>query len=119
MNEMIGYCGLNCHGCPIYIATREKDEDKKYKMRVEIAQQIKELYRDEYKPEDISDCDGCKTKGGRLFSASHNCFMRKCASQKQFENCAYCRDYPCEELQKLFATDQDARKRLDAIKSSI
>ena len=119
MNETIGYCGLNCQTCPIYLATREKDKDKKYKMRAEIAQQIKELYDQEYKPDDISDCDGCKTEGGRLFSGCHNCHMRKCASKKRIGNCAYCQDYPCEELEKLFATDKDARMRLDAIKSRL
>lgn len=119
MNETISYCGLNCQGCQIYLATREKDEEKQYKMRVEIALQIKEHYGQEYKPEDITDCDGCKTEGGRLFSGSHNCYMRKCASQKHIENCAYCETYPCEELDKLFTTDRDARKRLDAIKSTI
>ena len=119
MNESIAYCGLNCYGCPIYTATREKDKDKQYKMRVEIARQIKELYGDEYKPEDISNCDGCKTQDGRLFSGSNNCYMRKCTRKKRIENCAYCQDYPCEELQKLFTIDKDARKRLDAIKSSI
>jgi len=119
MNETIGYCGLNCQGCPIYLATREKDEEKQYKMRIDIAQQIKELYGHEIKPEDVTDCDGCKTVGGRLFSGSNNCYMRKCASKKNIENCAYCDGYPCEELEKLFTTDPDARKRLDAIKNTI
>ena len=119
MNETIGYCGLNCQGCPIYLATREKDEEKQHKMRVEIAQQIKELYGQEYKPEDITDCDGCKADSGILFSGSHNCYMRKCASQKNIENCAYCQGYPCEELEKLFITDKDARKRLDMIKTKL
>ena len=26
MDEMISYCGLNCHGCAIYLATKEKEE---------------------------------------------------------------------------------------------
>ena len=119
MSEMISYCGLNCKTCPIYLATREKDEEKQYKMRADIAKQIKEIYDQELKPEEITDCDGCKTEGGRLFSGSNNCYMRKCASQKNLENCAYCGDYPCDELEKLFTTDPDARKRLDAIKNSI
>ena len=119
MNEMMGYCGLNCQGCPIYLATREKDREKQYKMRAEIAQQIKELYGREYKPEEITDCDGCKADSGILFSESHNCYMRKCARQKQIENCAYCHGYPCQELEKLFTTDKDARKRLDMIRAKI
>jgi hypothetical protein len=119
MDEMISYCGLNCQGCQIYLATREKDKEKKYKMRADITQQIKEHYGQEYKPEDISDCDGCKTEGGRLFSGCNSCYMRKCARKKHIENCAYCEMYPCEELEKLFTTDKDTRIRLDAIKSTI
>lgn len=119
MDEMISYCGLNCQGCQIYLATRENDKEKQYKIRADITQQIKKLYGHEYKPEDISDCDGCKTEGGRLFSGCNNCYMRKCASRKHIDNCAYCQEYPCQELQKLFTTDKDARIRLDAIKSTL
>ncbi|MHC4558403.1 MAG: DUF3795 domain-containing protein [Planctomycetota bacterium] len=117
MNETISYCGLNCHTCPIYLATREKNEDKKFQMRVEIAKQIKELYGQDYKSQDVSDCDGCKTEGGRLFSGSHNCYMRKCASNKEIENCAHCDEYPCEELDKFFTTYPEAKPRLDLIRS--
>jgi hypothetical protein len=119
MDEMISYCGLNCQNCQIYLATREKDEDKQHEMRVEIAQKIKEHYSQEIKPEDVGDCDGCKIRDGRLFAGSHNCHMRNCARQKHIENCAYCRDYPCQELEKLFTLDKDARIRLDDIKNRI
>jgi len=119
MNETTGYCGLNCKTCIIRLATREKDEQKKYQMRVETARQIKERYGQECKPEDVNDCDGCKTDTGILFSGCNNCYMRKCASQKNIENCAYCDDYPCEELDKFFITDKDARKRLDMIRAKI
>jgi hypothetical protein len=119
MNEMIGYCGLNCHGCAIYLATREQDPKEKRGMRAEIAQQIKKLYEQECKPEDVTDCDGCKAKSERLLSGSKNCHMRKCASHKGIENCAHCDEYPCEELEKLFTTDQDAEKRLNLIRSEL
>ncbi|MHC4482541.1 MAG: DUF3795 domain-containing protein [Planctomycetota bacterium] len=52
MDEIIGYCGLNCCTCPIYVATREKDDEKRRKMRAEIAEQIKKHYGVEYEPED-------------------------------------------------------------------
>ena len=119
MNETIGYCGLNCHGCAIYLATREKDEEKKHKLRVEIAQQIKKHYGQECKPEDVTDCDGCKAKSGRLFSGSKNCQIRKCAGRKELENCAHCDEYVCENLEKFFDTDPDASKRLDEIRSRL
>ena len=119
MSAIIAYCGLMCQTCPIYLATREDDITEHKRMRVEIARQIKKHYGEEYKPEDISDCDGCKTKSGRLFSGSKNCYMRKCAKQKGFENCAHCNKYACERIEKFFATDPDARARLDAIRREL
>ena len=117
MEETLSYCGLICQTCAIYLATREKDEEKRCKMRVDIAQQIKEHYGQECKPEDVTDCDGCKAESGRLFCTS--CQIRKCARQKGFENCAHCDEYACEELEKLFTTDPDARKRLGQIESGL
>ncbi|MHC4478082.1 MAG: DUF3795 domain-containing protein [Planctomycetota bacterium] len=123
MDEIIGYCGLNCCTCPIYVATREKDNEKKHKMRVEIAEQILKLYGTKYKPEQITDCDGCKTQGGRMFAGSLNCPLRNCASGKALESCAYCAEYPCEELEKLFADYPEdgklARQRLDQIRAQL
>ena len=119
MDEIISYCGLTCHTCPIYVATREKDDQKKRRMRAEIAEQIKKHYGVEYQPEDISDCDGCRSEGERLFAGSKNCHIRKCARRKRIENCAHCNEYPCEELEKLFTTDPDAKKRLNVIRSAL
>ena len=118
MNEMIAYCGLTCHSCPILLATREKNEEKRNKMRTEIARICKEQYGMEYKPEDITDCDGCKTEGGRLFSGCKKCDIRKCARQKNVENCAHCSEYACETLEKFFTMDPDAKARLDVIRSA-
>jgi len=101
------------------LATREQDDEKRYKMRVDIAQQIKQLYDEECKPEDVTDCDGCKSETGRLYSGCWKCQIRKCAIEKGIENCAHCDDFPCEELEKLFTLDPDARKRLDRIKSEL
>jgi hypothetical protein len=101
------------------LATREKNDEKKHKMRIEIAQQIKERYGQDYKAEDVTDCDGCKAEGGRLFSGIENCQIRKCAKAKGFENCAHCSEYACEKLEKFFATDPETKVRLDAIKSTL
>jgi len=119
MNEIIAYCGLLCSGCPIYWATREKDDTKRKKMRAEIALQIKEHYGQECKPEDVTDCDGCKTETGRLYSGCKDCQIRNCARQKSLENCAHCNEYACEKLEKLFVTDIEAKSRLDVIKSGL
>ncbi len=117
MEEKLAYCGLICHTCPIYLATREKDQTKQREMRAEIARQIKEIYGQGRKAEDIGDCDGCRAEDGRLFCTG--CQIRKCAIEKGIESCAYCEDYSCEALEKLFTTDAGARERLDAIRRTL
>jgi hypothetical protein len=119
MEENIAYCGLPCHSCPIYLATREQDEEKRYKMRVDIAQQIKEHYNQECKPEDVNDCDGCKAEEERLYSGCRDCQIRKCASERGVENCAHCDEYTCEKLEEFFAKEPISRERLDEIKKSL
>jgi hypothetical protein len=119
MNEIIAYCGLPCHTCPIYLATREKNTEEKAQMKVEIAQQSNKLYDTKYKPEDICNCDGCTTKQGRLFEGCRRCEIRKCAISKTVENCAYCETYPCEKLEIIFKVEQTAKKRLDEIKNNL
>lgn len=118
MDEEIAYCGLVCQGCAIYLATREKDDGKRHKMRLDIAQQIEKRYGEKCKAEDVTDCDGCKSEA-RLLPACGRCEIRKCARQKGFENCAHCSEYACEKLEGLFATDPEAKKRLDKIRSGV
>lgn len=119
MNEMIAYCGLTCQSCAIYLASREKDPKRKHKMRIEIVQEIKKHYGQDCKAEDVTDCDGCKTEGGRLFSGCSTCQIRKCAREKGIESCAHCNGYACERLEKFFTTDPEAKKRLDKIRSAL
>ena len=121
MDETISYCGLECHSCPILLATREENNEKRDKMRVEIAQQIKKIYGQECKPEDVTDCDGCKTENERLFPGCRYCEIRKCARRKSIENCAHCDEYACEKLKEFHATEAHAhaRERLDEIRSGL
>jgi hypothetical protein len=119
MKDELSYCGLVCGTCPIYLLSREQNEEKKRKMRIDIAQQIKEHYGQEFDPEFVTDCDGCKTKGDRLFSGCKSCQIRKCANEKNIENCAYCSEYPCEKLDEFFAKDPEAKERLDKIKNTL
>jgi len=72
-----------------------------------------------YELEDITDCDGCQAEGERLFSGSKKRPIRKCAREKELENCAYCTEYACGKLEALFRTDPIAKARLDKIRSSV
>ena len=120
--EMIAYCGLNCVTCQIYLATRETDPKKQRQMREQIVIAIRKYLGEGKRVEDITDCDGCKAQGGRLYSNCQKCQIRKCAREKGFENCAYCSEYACEKLSKFFDSEGEqagAKKRLDAIRKSL
>jgi hypothetical protein len=119
MDEILAYCGLICQTCPIYLATRQEKAEEKATMKAEIARECREHYGMNYELEDITDCDGCRTEGGRLFSGCHTCVIRMCARQKGLENCAHCADYVCEPLEAHFKKDSAARTRLNAVRIRI
>lgn len=109
MSEMIAYCGLVCNACPIYLATRTANKEEQARMRVEIARLCKEQYGMNLELADITDCDGCRTEGKRLFSGCKDCPIRNCAKPKGTENCAYCSEYACENLEAFFAKEPVAK----------
>jgi len=114
MNEMIAFCGLLCHECGAFQATRNDDDQK----RAEVAELWSKEFNSEIKPEDIN-CDGCLSDGGNLFTYSKVCEIRKCGKEKSVINCAHCNDYACEKLEKFFQMVPDAKKRLDEIRSKL
>ena len=118
MNTMIGYCGLDCQGCPIHLAALEPDDSKQRAMRIEIARICAQQYGMDLRLQDVTDCDGCRSKTERLFSGCARCEIRKCAIDKKLSSCAFCADYACQKLLKHFETDPDARTRLEAMRSS-
>ena len=119
MRELVAYCGLLCQSCPIFLATREIDHKKQERMRSAISRLAQKHYGLALGPEDIGDCDGCRTEHGKLFSGCITCAIRNCARQKNVESCAHCSEYACEKLQKLFLTEPSAKTRLEVIKSKI
>lgn len=112
----IAYCGLVCDTCPILLATLEEDKSRQQILRESIARQCTELYGIPMQAEDVTDCDGCRADTGRLFSGCLGCEIRKCAKQKNTENCAFCADYVCERLEHHFVLDPDAHARLEEIR---
>jgi len=49
------------------------------------------------------------------------CNVRKCGLKKGVKNCAYCTEYPCEKLEKLWNSFQVplAKEILDEIRKTI
>jgi hypothetical protein len=114
MDEMVSFCGLLCNECPALIATENNDDAK----RAEVAQLWYKAYKVDLKPEDIN-CSGCLSDAEPLFSHCRVCQVRKCGRAKAIENCAYCDQYACEELEKIFQMAPETKKRLDAIRRSL
>ncbi len=114
---MIAYCGLACDTCPIHLATLEQDLSKRQTMRVAIAQMCREQYGMNVQLQDITDCDGCRSETGRLFSGCANCEIRSCAVNRKLTSCAFCPDYPCDKLLKHFETDPTAQARLEMFRT--
>ncbi len=119
MYNSIAYCGLNCKGCKIYLASGEADPVKKEKMIYEIIDMCNTHYGVEYKFEDFTNCDGCRTTGGSLFSECANCKIRRCVIKKGLENCSYCEEYVCDNLLKIYKSDPAAKTRLDLLRGII
>jgi hypothetical protein len=115
----ISYCGLICESCPVHLATIEPDRIKQQELRSNIARQCFEVYGLSIEPAQVTDCDGCCSETGRLFSGCLNCEIRKCIVLKGIENCGYCDEYACERLKQQFIHDPEAEERLNLINMNI
>lgn len=111
MEKMYAFCGINCYECPTFKATQRDDHQK----RIKIADLWSKEFNREITPEEIN-CDGCLTKGERLFSHCKICSIRKCCLEKQIDNCAYCGEYACGELSAFFDSMPTARTALEEIR---
>jgi len=113
MRKMIAFCGILCSDCPTFIATKKDDDEE----RRRVAELWTKQYGEEYKLGDIN-CDGCLTKGPRVFRYCNTCEIRRCGQEKKVKNCGYCEEYACEKLAKLFSEYSKAKEVLDEIRVS-
>ena len=91
--EMIGYCGYNCHLC----AARSNDPA----VRQRLVDGWRRIFgHQRYTAENVK-CDGCLSDG-RL--ADKNCKARPCAIERGVKNCAYCEEFVCEKVRHLLAS---------------
>lgn len=114
MNEMIAFCGLECHQCGAFLASRDDDDIK----RQEVAELWSREFNADIQAQDIN-CQGCGSEGGILFSHCNVCEIRKCGKEKGVANCAYCVEYTCIKLEEFLAMVPDSKIRLDNIRSGI
>lgn len=112
--KIVAFCGLICSECPAFIAKRTNDNELRKKA-------VKEWSSEDFplKIEDIN-CDGCISEG-ELFKHCMMCDVRKCGTGKGVVNCAYCVEYPCENLEGLWGFLQipQAKEVLDEIRKAL
>lgn len=113
--ELPAYCGHNCSECPAYMATQNNDQ--------EALRQTAEKWSAELNlnitPEECV-CDGCRPfEGARHGGYCNECPVRACGITKSYPNCAYCPDYPCENLDKFDVGVAEVKERLDSIRRQI
>ena len=112
MTELISMCGINCANCPAYLATLKGDISEKERI-------AKEWSCDEYSftPEEIT-CYGCVSEGKTLMKFCYSCDIRNCGMKKRISNCAYCEDFPCEMMTKIYERNPEAKQNLNKILKS-
>jgi len=97
MEKMIGFCGVDCSKCVPFICKKENYDE----LRKQYAEEQSRFFEMEILPEKIN-CDGCLSEGEHLGYCSM-CEIRRCCIEKKLENCAYCDEYVCKELERVYA----------------
>lgn len=84
----LGYCGLFCGACELFIATHKKSLDR--------------LPNESEIPLRLLQCKGCRSDIVSIYC--RNCSIRKCGIEKDIEVCVECNEFPCSVL-KAFEND--------------
>lgn len=109
--EYIAYCGLLCHECPLYIATKNNDEETKARLAVEYSNEHRTFTKEDM------NCEGCYSAKNKDSKMCGDCEIRNCAEAKNIpNNCGHCSEYPCKLIDKY--SPDDCKARLDQIFSS-
>jgi hypothetical protein len=112
MEKIISYCGITCSECPAFLATQTNSDSE----RKRVAELWTKEYSHEFKSSDIN-CDGCTSNSKRVFTYCTICGIRKCGTEKQVKNCAFCADYPCEKVLQVHSASTKAKETLDNIRN--
>lgn len=105
------YCGLLCNECPLYIATKNDNEETKAKLAIEYSNE-----HCTFTKEDMN-CEVCYSVKNNDSKMCGDCKIRNCSEGKNnLKNCGYCSSYPCGLIDKYCPVD--CRARLDKISIS-
>ena len=66
---------------------------------------MSKIYEITIEPDTIN-CDGCRSSGEHLGYCSM-CEIRECCTKKGLDNCAFCDEYICERLDRVYIYMRD------------
>jgi hypothetical protein len=110
MSDIIAYCGFKCGQCLIYRENLKKDERNRQRFR----DGLEKYYGDKLTLEECY-CDGCMAPDSENpVRITADCKVRPCVIAKGLESCAYCDQYPCQNLQRKFVDYRKVKERFGA-----
>ena len=109
MDFPIAKCGCNCSTCPTY-----KDNIRTIEERQKCSKGWSKYLGIKLNAEKLRPCDGCSLQDSERKTYYLNCKVRKCCNENEFDNCAYCSIFPCDELKTVHSL-QNIESREDFI----
>ncbi len=108
MENMMGYCGLDCEKCDAYLATINDDQA----LREKTAKLWSDLNNAPILPEHIN-CQGCRAEGIKTVFCESLCEIRRCALEKGMEICGHCPDIKkCQIVEEIISSSPEALENL-------
>ena len=109
--KRIAFCGLDCWGCPAFIATKNHDDELRRQTALQWSSDAFPVL-----PEEIQ-CAGCQDSTLR-WKFCQSCQVRACATEQGVATCADCAKFPCEKLEGILRmVGDEARTRLESLRA--
>jgi len=107
MPDIVARCGYKCNLCLIYRDNLKKDEKNRQRFR----DSLEKYYGDKLTLEQCY-CDGCMTPDTENPQrVDAGCKIRPCVIARNIENCAYCVQYPCKNVERKFVERRKVEER--------
>jgi hypothetical protein len=91
--KLLAPCGLYCGMCVMYQATQANNRDLLERMRKLLSPLFS--FAANATADDLL-CDGCHSERIGIFC--RECAIRDCTSQKSYQGCHECGDFPCDHI---------------------
>ncbi len=117
--RQLGYCGLHCDVCPVFIATQNDDTPLRIKTAKEWSKLYSEYLGGHRLEAEAMNCNGCRSEKD-IFIGCIGCPIRQCCQEKDLTSCAVCDVYQtCEILNGFYSVEshQQARDNLDSLRT--